>query len=118
MLRSVRSQVIRIQRWLHLFSQPDNPLVPSTRPTANQQGHQCRIILTSMSERELPAGEQDPCVRTFKEHLHLELEPPGRSGKWVPSLRASPRTSPRLFRKLAVNKNVRQRRRFTVAHTW
>uniref|UniRef100_A0A8C9TS54 Phosphodiesterase n=1 Tax=Scleropages formosus TaxID=113540 RepID=A0A8C9TS54_SCLFO len=59
----------------------------------------------------------DPRVRTFKEHLHLELEPPGRSGKRAPSPRASPRTSPRLFRKLTVNKSVRQRRRFTVAHT-
>uniref|UniRef100_A0A8C9VT30 Phosphodiesterase n=1 Tax=Scleropages formosus TaxID=113540 RepID=A0A8C9VT30_SCLFO len=79
---------------LHAFSQPDNPLVP-----------------------EPPPGEPDPRVRTFKEHLHLELEPPGRSGKRAPSPRASPRTSPRLFRKLTVNKSVRQRRRFTVAHT-
>ncbi|XP_018608924.1 cAMP-specific 3',5'-cyclic phosphodiesterase 4B-like isoform X3 [Scleropages formosus] len=70
-----------------------------------------------MSEREPPPGEPDPRVRTFKEHLHLELEPPGRSGKRAPSPRASPRTSPRLFRKLTVNKSVRQRRRFTVAHT-
>uniref|UniRef100_A0A8C9W4Y5 Phosphodiesterase n=1 Tax=Scleropages formosus TaxID=113540 RepID=A0A8C9W4Y5_SCLFO len=67
--------------------------------------------------REPPPGEPDPRVRTFKEHLHLELEPPGRSGKRAPSPRASPRTSPRLFRKLTVNKSVRQRRRFTVAHT-
>uniref|UniRef100_A0A669F601 Phosphodiesterase n=1 Tax=Oreochromis niloticus TaxID=8128 RepID=A0A669F601_ORENI len=39
----------------------------------------------------------------------------GKRGATSPKL--SPRSSPRLFRKLMVNKSIRQRRRFTVAHT-
>ena len=75
-----------------------------------------------MSSNELSV-EMDSCIRTFKEHMHLELEPPkipgvvgGKRGATSPKL--SPRSSPRLFRKLMVNKSIRQRRRFTVAHTW
>ncbi|TNN22802.1 hypothetical protein EYF80_067081 [Liparis tanakae] len=72
----------------------------------------------------------DSCIRTFKEHMHLELEPPRIPGggaaaaaaaggrKSAASPKLSPRSSPRLFRKLMVNKSIRQRRRFTVAHTW
>uniref|UniRef100_A0AAQ5X0M8 Phosphodiesterase n=1 Tax=Amphiprion ocellaris TaxID=80972 RepID=A0AAQ5X0M8_AMPOC len=74
-----------------------------------------------MSSNELSV-EMDSCIRTFKEHMHLELEPPkmpgvvgGKRGATSPKL--SPRSSPRLFRKLMVNKSIRQRRRFTVAHT-
>ncbi|XP_036378170.1 cAMP-specific 3',5'-cyclic phosphodiesterase 4B isoform X2 [Megalops cyprinoides] len=71
------------------------------------------------SSNELTAPEPDACIRTFKEHMHLELEPPklGGSGKRTTSPKLSPRSSPRLFRKLMVNKGIRQRRRFTVAHT-
>lgn len=75
-----------------------------------------------MSSNELSV-EMDSCIRTFKEHMHLELEPPkipgvvgGKRNATSPKL--SPRSSPRLFRKLMVNKSIRQRRRFTVAHTW
>ncbi|XP_029987282.1 cAMP-specific 3',5'-cyclic phosphodiesterase 4B isoform X2 [Sphaeramia orbicularis] len=75
-----------------------------------------------MSSNELSVVEMDSCIRTFKEHMHLELEPPkipgvvgGKRGATSPKL--SPRSSPRLFRKLMVNKSIRQRRRFTVAHT-
>uniref|UniRef100_A0A671W710 Phosphodiesterase n=1 Tax=Sparus aurata TaxID=8175 RepID=A0A671W710_SPAAU len=74
-----------------------------------------------MSSNELSV-EMDSCIRTFKEHMHLELEPPkmpgvvgGKRGATSPKL--SPRSSPRLFRKMMVNKSIRQRRRFTVAHT-
>ncbi|KAJ8376228.1 hypothetical protein SKAU_G00068080 [Synaphobranchus kaupii] len=70
------------------------------------------------TSNELTAPEPDPCIRTFKEHMHLELEPPKLSGKRSTSPKLSPRSSPRLFRKLMVNKGMRQRRRFTVAHTW
>ncbi|XP_048844768.1 cAMP-specific 3',5'-cyclic phosphodiesterase 4B-like isoform X2 [Brienomyrus brachyistius] len=70
-----------------------------------------------MSEREGVLGEPDQRVRAFKEHLRLELEPPRGAGRGASSPRASPRSSPRLFRKLMVNKSIRQRRRFTVAHT-
>uniref|UniRef100_A0A3B4WUI1 Phosphodiesterase n=1 Tax=Seriola lalandi dorsalis TaxID=1841481 RepID=A0A3B4WUI1_SERLL len=77
--------------------------------------------MTGMSSNELSV-EMDSCIRTFKEHMHLELEPPkmpgvvgGKRGATSPKL--SPRSSPRLFRKLMVNKSIRQRRRFTVAHT-
>uniref|UniRef100_A0A3Q3R6G9 Phosphodiesterase n=1 Tax=Monopterus albus TaxID=43700 RepID=A0A3Q3R6G9_MONAL len=77
--------------------------------------------MTGMSSKELSV-EMDSCIRTFKEHMHLELEPPkmpgvvgGKRGATSPKL--SPRSSPRLFRKLMVNKSIRQRRRFTVAHT-
>ncbi|XP_026882868.1 cAMP-specific 3',5'-cyclic phosphodiesterase 4B isoform X2 [Electrophorus electricus] len=72
-----------------------------------------------MSSGELSAPELDPCIRTFKEHMHLELEPPRLSagGKHISSPKMSPRSSPRLFRKLMVNKGSRHRRRFTVAHT-
>ncbi|MEQ2175982.1 hypothetical protein GOODEAATRI_023337 [Goodea atripinnis] len=64
----------------------------------------------------------DSCIRTFKEHMHLELEPPKMPGvvgckRGATSPKLSPRSSPRLFRKLMVNKSIRQRRRFTVAHT-
>uniref|UniRef100_A0A8C7ZC17 Phosphodiesterase n=1 Tax=Oryzias sinensis TaxID=183150 RepID=A0A8C7ZC17_9TELE len=38
-------------------------------------------------------------------------------GRGATSPKLSPRSSPRLFRKLMVNKSIRQRRRFTVAHT-
>uniref|UniRef100_A0AAV2L2Y0 Uncharacterized protein n=1 Tax=Knipowitschia caucasica TaxID=637954 RepID=A0AAV2L2Y0_KNICA len=76
-----------------------------------------------MSSNELSVMDMDSCIRTFKEHMHLELEPPrvpgvmgGKRGATSPKL--SPRSSPRLFRKLMVNKSIRQRRRFTVAHTW
>ncbi|XP_035269188.1 cAMP-specific 3',5'-cyclic phosphodiesterase 4B isoform X6 [Anguilla anguilla] len=69
------------------------------------------------ASNELTAPEPDPCIRTFKEHMHLELEPPKLSGKRSTSPKLSPRSSPRLFRKLMVNKGMRQRRRFTVAHT-
>ncbi|XP_021332833.1 3',5'-cyclic-AMP phosphodiesterase 4B isoform X4 [Danio rerio] len=72
-----------------------------------------------MSSNELSAPELDPCIRTFKEHMHLELEPPrlGAGNKRITSPKISPRSSPRLFRKLMVNKGGRHRRRFTVAHT-
>ncbi|XP_051997033.1 cAMP-specific 3',5'-cyclic phosphodiesterase 4B-like isoform X2 [Xyrauchen texanus] len=72
-----------------------------------------------MSSNELSAPELDPCIRTFKEHMHLELEPPrlGTGNKLMTSPKISPRSSPRLFRKLMVNKGSRHRRRFTVAHT-
>uniref|UniRef100_A0AAY4E295 Phosphodiesterase n=1 Tax=Denticeps clupeoides TaxID=299321 RepID=A0AAY4E295_9TELE len=78
-----------------------------------------------MSSGELSAPavapEPEPCIRTFKEHMHLELEPPrlgtGVGGKRTTSPKISPRSSPRLFRKLMVNKGTRHRRRFTVAHT-
>lgn len=95
-----------------------------------------RIRQVSMSSGEVSAApELEPCIRTFKEHMHLELEPPrlgtpgtagasaaGGSGsggaKRATSPKISPRSSPRLFRKLMVNKGTRHRRRFTVAHTW
>uniref|UniRef100_A0AAR2LC16 Phosphodiesterase n=1 Tax=Pygocentrus nattereri TaxID=42514 RepID=A0AAR2LC16_PYGNA len=73
-----------------------------------------------MASSELTAPpEPDPCIRTFKEHMHLELEPPrlGAGGKRITSPKMSPRSSPRLFRKLMVSKGGRHRRRFTVAHT-
>lgn len=75
-----------------------------------------------MSSNELSV-EMDSCIRTFKEHMHLELEPPKVPGvaggkRSATSPKLSPRSSPRLFRKLMVNKSIRQRRRFTVAHTW
>ncbi|KAL7832629.1 hypothetical protein SRHO_G00296470 [Serrasalmus rhombeus] len=73
-----------------------------------------------MASSELTAPpEPDPCIRTFKEHMHLELEPPrlGAGGKRITSPKISPRSSPRLFRKLMVSKGGRHRRRFTVAHT-
>ncbi|XP_051867474.1 cAMP-specific 3',5'-cyclic phosphodiesterase 4B isoform X1 [Pristis pectinata] len=70
---------------------------------------------------ELTAPEEDSCIRIFKEHMHLELEPSKLTEKRATSPkispRSSPRNSPRLFRKLLVNKSIRQRRRFTVAHT-
>ncbi|XP_078263619.1 3',5'-cyclic-AMP phosphodiesterase 4B isoform X2 [Rhinoraja longicauda] len=70
---------------------------------------------------ELTAPEEDSCIRTFKDHMHLELEPSKLTEKRATSPkispRSSPRNSPRLFRKLLVNKSIRQRRRFTVAHT-
>ncbi|MED6284815.1 hypothetical protein CHARACLAT_022822 [Characodon lateralis] len=74
-----------------------------------------------MSSNELSV-EMDSCIRTFKEHMHLELEPPKMPGvvgckRGATSPKLSPRSSPRLFRKLMVNKSIRQRRRFTVAHT-
>ncbi|XP_028666799.1 cAMP-specific 3',5'-cyclic phosphodiesterase 4B isoform X2 [Erpetoichthys calabaricus] len=73
------------------------------------------------TSNELMAPDAESCIRTFKEHMHLELEPPKLSGKRSTSPkispRSSPRNSPRLFRKLLVNKSIRQRRRFTVAHT-
>ncbi|XP_035277855.1 cAMP-specific 3',5'-cyclic phosphodiesterase 4B-like isoform X2 [Anguilla anguilla] len=59
----------------------------------------------------------DPAVRTFKEHMRLELEPPKPAGTRAGSPKISPRSSPRFFRKPMVNKSIRQRRRFTVAHT-
>uniref|UniRef100_A0AAZ3NTN0 Phosphodiesterase n=1 Tax=Oncorhynchus tshawytscha TaxID=74940 RepID=A0AAZ3NTN0_ONCTS len=77
-----------------------------------------------MSSNELSAPDADSgCIRTFKDHMHLELEPPklntgqvGKRGATSPKL--SPRSSPRLFRRLMVNKGgIRHRRRFTVAHT-
>ncbi|GAA6093688.1 cAMP-specific 3',5'-cyclic phosphodiesterase 4B isoform X2 [Tachysurus ichikawai] len=67
-----------------------------------------------MSSNELSAPDPEPCIRTFKEHMRLELEPP----RLVTSPKVSPRSSPRLFRRLMVNKGSRHRRRFTVAHTW
>ncbi|KAK1796738.1 hypothetical protein P4O66_009753, partial [Electrophorus voltai] len=82
--------------------------------------HPAALAPGSMSSGELSAPELDPCIRTFKEHMHLELEPPRLSagGKHISSPKMSPRSSPRLFRKLMVNKGSRHRRRFTVAHTW
>ncbi|XP_056269805.1 cAMP-specific 3',5'-cyclic phosphodiesterase 4B isoform X2 [Pseudoliparis swirei] len=69
-----------------------------------------------MSSNELNV-EMDSCIRTFKEHMHLELEPPRIPGGGAAAPKLSPRSSPRLFRKIVVNKSIRQRRRFTVAHT-
>ncbi|XP_026779426.1 cAMP-specific 3',5'-cyclic phosphodiesterase 4B isoform X2 [Pangasianodon hypophthalmus] len=66
-----------------------------------------------MSSNELSAPDPEPCIRTFKEHMRLELEPP----RLITSPKVSPRSSPRLFRRLMVNKGGRHRRRFTVAHT-
>ncbi|KAG9471155.1 hypothetical protein GDO78_015637 [Eleutherodactylus coqui] len=75
------------------------------------------------SSNELSTPDTDVYIRTFKEHMHLELELPRHSGKRTTtspkiSPRSSPRNSPCFFRKLLVNKSIRQRRRFTVAHTW
>uniref|UniRef100_A0A8C5UN89 Uncharacterized protein n=1 Tax=Malurus cyaneus samueli TaxID=2593467 RepID=A0A8C5UN89_9PASS len=74
------------------------------------------------SSRELAAPEAEVYIRTFKEQMHLELELPKISGNRPTSPKISPRSSPRnspcFFRKLLVNKSIRQRRRFTVAHTW
>ncbi|XP_014746557.1 PREDICTED: cAMP-specific 3',5'-cyclic phosphodiesterase 4C-like [Sturnus vulgaris] len=65
--------------------------------------------------------EAEVYIRTFKEQMHLELELPRLSGNRPTSPKISPRSSPRnspcFFRKLLVNKSIRQRRRFTVAHT-
>ncbi|MFT7809013.1 cAMP-specific 3',5'-cyclic phosphodiesterase 4B isoform X2 [Arapaima gigas] len=69
------------------------------------------------ASHELAAPDTDLCIRTFREHMHLELEPPKAAGKRSTSPKISPRSSPRLFRKMMVNKSIRQRRRFTVAHT-
>ncbi|KAE8609654.1 hypothetical protein XENTR_v10011869 [Xenopus tropicalis] len=74
------------------------------------------------SSNELATPDSDIYIRTFKEHMHLELELPRLSGKRTTtspkiSPRSSPRNSPCFFRKLLVNKSIRQRRRFTVAHT-
>ncbi|XP_026574236.1 cAMP-specific 3',5'-cyclic phosphodiesterase 4B-like, partial [Pseudonaja textilis] len=73
------------------------------------------------SSRELGAPETDIYIKTFKEQMHLELELPRVSGNRTTSPKISPRSSPRnspcFFRKLLVNKSIRQRRRFTVAHT-
>ena len=67
-------------------------------------------------------GESEVCIKTFKEQMHLELElprlPANRPTSPKISPRSSPRNSPCFFRKLLVNKSIRQRRRFTVAHTW
>lgn len=86
-------------------------IAPPPSSLANMSGRET-------TSNELAAPEPDPCIRTFKEHMHLELEPPKLSGKRTTSPKLSPRSSPRLFRKLMVNKGMRQRRRFTVAHTW
>lgn len=68
------------------------------------------------------AAEAEVYIRTFKEQMHLELELPKLSSNRPTSPKISPRSSPRnspcFFRKLLVNKSIRQRRRFTVAHTW
>ncbi|XP_034289167.1 cAMP-specific 3',5'-cyclic phosphodiesterase 4B isoform X5 [Pantherophis guttatus] len=73
------------------------------------------------SSRELASPETDVYIKTFKEQMHLELELPRVSGNRTTSPKISPRSSPRnspcFFRKLLVNKSIRQRRRFTVAHT-
>ncbi|KAJ7986311.1 hypothetical protein DPEC_G00338610 [Dallia pectoralis] len=79
-----------------------------------------------MSSSELSAPDADSgCIRTFKEHMHLELELPrahtghGAGIRGATSPKLSPRSSPRLFRRLMVSKpGIRHRRRFTVAHTW
>lgn len=72
--------------------------------------------------RELATPEAEVYIRTFKEQMHLELELPKLPGNRPTSPKISPRSSPRnspcFFRKLLVNKSIRQRRRFTVAHTW
>lgn len=74
------------------------------------------------SSKELTASEPEVCIKTFKEQMHLELELPKLAGNRPTSPKISPRSSPRnspcFFRKLLVNKSIRQRRRFTVAHTW
>uniref|UniRef100_A0A8B9CNB6 Uncharacterized protein n=3 Tax=Neognathae TaxID=8825 RepID=A0A8B9CNB6_9AVES len=74
------------------------------------------------SSRELATPESEIYIRTFKEQMHLELELPKLPGNRPTSPKISPRSSPRnspcFFRKLLVNKSIRQRRRFTVAHTW
>uniref|UniRef100_A0A8C3KMS0 Uncharacterized protein n=1 Tax=Calidris pygmaea TaxID=425635 RepID=A0A8C3KMS0_9CHAR len=58
----------------------------------------------------------------FLINLLSELELPKLPGNRPTSPKISPRSSPRnspcFFRKLLVNKSIRQRRRFTVAHTW
>ncbi|XP_012494853.1 PREDICTED: cAMP-specific 3',5'-cyclic phosphodiesterase 4B-like [Propithecus coquereli] len=73
------------------------------------------------SSKELTASESEVCIKTFKEQMHLELELPRLPGNRPTSPKISPRSSPRnspcFFRKLLVNKSIRQRRRFTVAHT-
>ncbi|XP_013908262.1 PREDICTED: cAMP-specific 3',5'-cyclic phosphodiesterase 4B isoform X3 [Thamnophis sirtalis] len=73
------------------------------------------------SSREPAAPETEIYIKTFKEQMHLELELPRVSGNRTTSPKISPRSSPRnspcFFRKLLVNKSIRQRRRFTVAHT-
>uniref|UniRef100_A0A8C9L9A9 3',5'-cyclic-AMP phosphodiesterase n=1 Tax=Pavo cristatus TaxID=9049 RepID=A0A8C9L9A9_PAVCR len=73
------------------------------------------------SSRELATPESEIYIRTFKEQMHLELELPKLPGNRPTSPKISPRSSPRnspcFFRKLLVNKSIRQRRRFTVAHT-
>uniref|UniRef100_A0A8C8R819 3',5'-cyclic-AMP phosphodiesterase n=1 Tax=Pelusios castaneus TaxID=367368 RepID=A0A8C8R819_9SAUR len=73
------------------------------------------------SSKELAAPDSDIYIKTFKEQMHLELELPKLPGNRPTSPKISPRSSPRnspcFFRKLLVNKSIRQRRRFTVAHT-
>ncbi|XP_028640481.1 cAMP-specific 3',5'-cyclic phosphodiesterase 4B isoform X3 [Grammomys surdaster] len=73
------------------------------------------------SPKELAASESEVCIKTFKEQMRLELELPKLPGNRPTSPKISPRSSPRnspcFFRKLLVNKSIRQRRRFTVAHT-
>ncbi|KAK3556478.1 hypothetical protein QTP70_008332 [Hemibagrus guttatus] len=96
---------------------PDEEII--CRPTTLPFIRPPRIDITpvdsecSMSSNELSAPDPEPCIRTFKEHMRLELEPP----RLVTSPKVSPRSSPRLFRRLMVNKGGRHRRRFTVAHT-
>ncbi|KAJ8390422.1 hypothetical protein AAFF_G00103570 [Aldrovandia affinis] len=64
------------------------------------------------------ADETDPSAWPFRDHMRLELEPPKRAtGTRAGSPKASPRGSPRFFRKPTATKSIRQRRRFTVAHT-
>uniref|UniRef100_A0A8C6GWQ8 3',5'-cyclic-AMP phosphodiesterase n=1 Tax=Mus spicilegus TaxID=10103 RepID=A0A8C6GWQ8_MUSSI len=73
------------------------------------------------SPKEFTASESEVCIKTFKEQMRLELELPKLPGNRPTSPKISPRSSPRnspcFFRKLLVNKSIRQRRRFTVAHT-
>lgn len=87
-----------------------------------ESSHNVWAMTAKDSSRELATPESEIYIRTFKEQMHLELELPKLSGNRPTSPKISPRSSPRnspcFFRKLLVNKSIRQRRRFTVAHTW
>lgn len=112
-----------LRRWVSAFSLRrclrDVFLVRSLN---GESSHNVQAMTAKESSRELTTPESEIYIRTFKEQMHLELELPKLPGNRPTSPKISPRSSPRnspcFFRKLLVNKSIRQRRRFTVAHTW
>uniref|UniRef100_A0A8C3TZT1 Uncharacterized protein n=1 Tax=Catharus ustulatus TaxID=91951 RepID=A0A8C3TZT1_CATUS len=75
-------------------------------------------ILTSFKKR--PSLRDLLCSCLEPPYLNIAFYPWKSRSPTSPKIspRSSPRNSPCFFRKLLVNKSIRQRRRFTVAHTW